>query len=179
MIQFVPIPLSWQAMNLCPGNGFGLDHVIAGKIQRRLRRVLERWEGTPYDTKFAQPGKGAHCSAFICRVLDEMYRWAPIDFPAIPNDIGFHSRSGAVIGLRWFMRRYAACFRLTSGMTQPGDVLLVGPRSGGPGHAMLVGPRENTLWHVGSAGVCYTGYMLPENQKVYAAFRFKDREIWH
>lgn len=178
MIQYVPIPISWQIFNLGGTNGFGSDHVRASKIEKRMRHILDQWKDTPYNTKFATPGVGIYCSAFVCRVLDELYRIWPADLPIIPADVGFHSRKGAVAGLRWFRRRYPASYRIIGGETQPGDVFIVGPKGGGPGHAMIVGPQENTLWHASSTGVCYTGFMLPDNLKVYAIYRFKDREAW-
>ena len=177
-MQYVPIPLSWQMLNLAEFNGFGNDHVHAAQIEKRFRKILDQWERTPYNTKFAAKGEGISCSAFVCRVLDELYRRPPIDMPAIPADVGFHSHHGAVAGLRWFRRRYPTSYRMIGGETQPGDVFIVGPKGGGPGHAMIVGPQENTLWHASTTGVCYTGFMLPENLKVYAIYRFSDREVW-
>lgn len=178
MIRFEPLPLQWKAFNLCPNNGFASDRYRAIEIERRMIKILAEWEGTPYDTKFANKGIGVHCSSFICRVLDELYRLEPTDLPAIPADIGFHNRAGAIAGLRWFMRQYPACQQLTGSDVEPGDILITGPKGGGPGHAMIVGPRENTIWQATDGGVHYTGMALPEIYELYAAFRFRDRKDW-
>lgn len=179
MIVYKPLPLRWQAFNLCPDNGFAQDRYRAIEIERRMAKILDEWEYTPYDTKFAEKGKGVHCSAFVCRVLDELYRREPTPLPNIPNDIGFHDRAGAIAGLRWFMRQYPACYQVTGTDVQPGDVLITGPVGGGPGHAMIVGPRENTLWQASDTGVHYTGMSLPDIYELHATFRFRDREKWY
>jgi hypothetical protein len=170
--------LQWRALNLCPGNGFASDRYRAIEIERRLMRILGEWEGTPYNTMFAEKRVGVHCSSFVCRVLDELYKRPPTDLPAIPRDIGFHNRAGAIAGLRWFMRQYPTCQQLTDNYVEPGDILIVGPKGGGPGHAMIVGPRENTIWQASEGGVHYTGMALPEIYEFHAAFRFRDRKDW-
>lgn len=178
-IRYMPLPLRWEVLKLVEDNGFAMDQARSSAIERRLARILGEWERTPYDMKFAQKGVGVYCSAFVCRVLDELYRCEPTPLPKIPNDIGFHCREGAVAGLRWFLRQYPACTRLTSDMVQPGDVIVIGPHGGGPGHAMIVGPQENTIWQTtGLSGVHYTGFALPEIYQFHAAFRFMDREVW-
>ena len=178
-IQYVPLPLRWEVLKLASDNGFSNDHVCASKIENRLHRILGEWEGTPFDMKFARKGKGVYCTAFVCHVLDELYRHEPTSMLTIPDDISFHNHDGAVAGLRWFMRKFPTCFRLTDTIIQPGDILITGPDGGGPGHAMIVGPQENTLWQsTGVSGVHYTGMALPEPFRLFAKFRFRDRESW-
>ena len=179
-IRYVPLSLQWKALRLAPhGNGFGSEYARSFMIELRLARILGEWESTPYNTKFADKGEGVYCSAFVCRVLDELYRREPTELLNIPHDISFHDREGAMSGLKWFMRQFPACEQITNGEVEPGDVLITGPVGGGPGHAMIVGPRENTLWQAtGTSGVHYTGFALPEIFELHAAFRFKDREVW-
>jgi len=167
-VRYVPMRLRWQP----------LEPRLA-RVGDRLAGVLESWEHTPYNTKFADKGVGVYCSAFVSRVLDELYLQPPIELLRIPNDVSFHDRAGANAGLRWFLREYPAATRLQSDFIEPGDVLIVGPTGGGPGHAMIVGPRPNTLWHAtGTAGVHYTGLSLADCYEFHAAFRFADREVW-
>ena len=178
MVTFVPLALRWKAFNLCPGNGFASDRYRAIEIERCMMKILGEWEDTPYNTKFADKGVGVYCSAFVCRVLDELYQREPTALPAIPADIGFHSREGAAAGLHWFMRTYPAFKKLQGIEIEPGDILITGPVGGGPGHAMIVGPRENTLWQADEGGVHYTGMSLPDSYELYDVFRSTDREKW-
>lgn len=178
-IAYKILPVKWQALNLCPSNGFASDRYRAIEIERRMMRILGEWEGTPYNTKFAEKQSGVHCTAFVCRVLDELYQLPETKLPNIPVDIGFHNRAGAVAGLRWFMRKYPACYKLTGTIVQPGDIIITGPVGGGPGHALIVGPKENTMWQASGPGVHYTGLALPGIYELHAIYRFKDREKWY
>ena len=179
MTRYISIPLQWKALRLAPpGNGFGYHYVRASHIERRLARILGEWERTPYDIKFAEKGVGVYCTAFIARVLDELYGQDPTPLLKIPDDIAFHSTEGAFSGLKWFMRQYPTCERITDGVVEPGNVIIVGPVGGGPGHAMMVGPRENALWQASGSGVHYTGFALPDTYQFFAAYKFTDCERW-
>lgn len=178
--QIVPLPIKWTAMKLVANNGFAFHFYRAAEIERRLLRILTEWEDTRYDLKFSDKGAGIYCTAFVVRVLDELYGRPRTPLPSIPDDIGFHSKHGAYAGFKWFMRQYPTRRRLRDNKVQPGDIVIVGPNGGGPGHAMIVGPRENTLWHAtGTRGVHYTGMGLPASYQFFAAYRFEDRERWY
>lgn len=181
-LQLVPLPLQWTVLQLTSDseNDFSNRLVKAANIERRLARILGEWELTPYDTKFADKGIGSSCAGFVCRVLDELYGQSKTDLPSIPTDISFHSPSGALASLKWFMRAFPQAKRIKDGWVQPGDVIITKPTHGGPGHAMIVGPRENTLWQniKGGVGVHFTGLYVSASEELHSVFRFTDREKW-
>lgn len=163
MTRYLRLPLRWVPLPL-------------GQASARLEAILTKWQGTPYSLKFVSPGVGVHCTAFVCHVLDELYRRPFSGTPNVPHDISFHNRSGAQAGMRWFLRRFLA--DRVERDVEPGDVLVTGPREGGPGHAVIVGPRANTLWQSTSAGVHFTGMALPEAYQLHAVFRPRGKEDW-
>lgn len=178
MTTYLPMPLSWHPMRL--GLGLSNDHVRSSAIEKRIGKVLESWEGTPYSLKMSRRGEGTYCSAFVCHVLDELYFRTPTELPKIPDDISFHDWAGAVAGLKWFLRQFPSAERIEGqGEVEPGDVIITGPVDGGPGHAIIVGSRRNTMWQAsGVCGVHYTGLSLPDQAQMHAVFRFRDRGLW-
>lgn len=166
---FLPLRLDWQPMS----EPFG------PVVELRLREILEQWEDTPYLSGQAVPGIGVYCTAFVARVLDELYRQPDTPLPSLPNDIGFHNRAGALAGLRYFMRRYPNHTEVDGWMVEPGDVLITGPANGGPGHAMIVGPDPETLWQADTGvGVHRSRFVLRASHRLHAVYRFFDRQKW-
>lgn len=164
--------LEWRPLRL------GDDHVTAMAIEKRMDAILARWRGTPYAAGQAMAGCGVFCTAFVCRVLDELYGKEPTPLPDIPLDVSFHNPDTARSGLRWFLRSYPNHARIVNGEVEPGDVLVTGPVSGGPGHAILVGPSPSSLWEARSGGVGRTGLMIPAEYRLHAVYRLTDRELW-
>lgn len=181
-VHYVSLPLQWTVLQLTGGgeNDFSNRLVKAAKIERRLARILGEWERTPYNIRCAEKGVGSSCAGFICRLLAELYRIEPVDIRAIPEDMSFHNRAGAVAGLKWFLRTFPAAEKLESERVQPGDVIITEPLDGGPGHALMVGPREGTMWQNldCQVGVHYTGLSVPSTYRLHSVYRFKDREDW-
>ena len=178
MTTYSALDLDWYPLRL-PLDGFASPLAKGRKIERRLERILGEWSGTPYHTSFVQKQHGVYCTAFVCRVLDDLYRRPKTELISIPDDISFHNREGAIAGLQWFMRQFPACEKITNNQVEPGDVLITGPEGGGPGHAIIIGPRRNTMWQAsGTAGVHFTGLALPNIYKFYGAYRFTDRDTW-
>jgi hypothetical protein len=72
-----------------------------------------------------------------------------------------HDRLGSFSVMRDIMRRYPNHETVTSGETEPGDILVVGPAEGGPGHMMIVGPYRNTVWQASASKVHFTAFSCP------------------
>lgn len=184
-LRYIDVGLAWQTFNLGKG---GFYRAAEGSFVRRLERILGEWEGTPYRNGQSLKGVGTFCTAFLCSVLDELYRKAqPTPLPDIPPDAAMHDPERARGGLRWFLETYPNHVRVEPEIdgpykgrriVQPGDVLVSGPVGGGPGHAILVGPRENTLWQCSGQSVHWTGLYLPDCYSLFAAYRMTDRETW-
>lgn len=149
-------------------------------VMERMASVLKSWYGTPYTPGIIKRGRdgGVFCTAFVARVLDELYRQEPTELPVIPHDAAFHNRRRAEAALRWFMRRYPESYQVEGFQVEPGDLLMTGPPGGGPGHCLMVGPRENVAWQASGSSVHYTGLYLPDPYECVQIRRFKDREIW-
>lgn len=173
--RYENVGLRWQAFTI---NGTGIFRAAERAVERRMGRILDSWEGTPYDAGQAQKGVGAFCTAFVVGVLDELYRCAPTPLPLIPQDAAMHDPDRARAGLRWFLERYPRHERIPNGIMQPGDVLVTGPVGGGPGHALIVGPRENTIWQCSGQGVHYTGLALPTSYRLHSIYRMTNRTEW-
>lgn len=145
----------------------------------RLDRILASWEDTPYRPGQHVRGVGTYCTAFVCAVLDELYRQPSAALPEdIPIDASMHDPELARSGLRWFLTRYPNHVRVQDGTVEPGDVLVTGPVSGGPGHAIIAGPRKGTLWQCSGRSVHRAGYSLPETYRLHAVYRMTDRHKW-
>lgn len=143
-----------------------------------MREILERWNGTPYACGQAASGAGVFCSAFVSRVLDELYRKKPTPLPAIPDDASFHDPAASRAGLRWFLSSYPDHARVENGEVEAGDVLVTAPLGGGPGHGIIVGPDPHTMWESRSIGVCKTGLSAPSGYTLSAVYRLTDKETW-
>ena len=175
-ISYFPIGLRWQSFSI---EGTGTYRAREGDLLRRMEHILADWEDTPYRDGQSVKGMGTYCTAFLCAVLDELYRRpVPTPLPEIPTDAAMHDRATAIEGLRWFLRHYPNHEKVECMIVQPGDVLVTGPRGGGPGHGILVGPRENTLWQCSGGSVHFTGMSLPDPYELYAVYRFTDRISW-
>lgn len=175
-IRYVPLPLKWRSFSV---NDLGMHRAQENEMLRRMGRILNDWEGTPYADGQSVKGVGTFCTAFVCAVLDELYRKErPTPMPEIPSDAAMHDRATAIAGLHWFLRHYPENERQDGDLVQPGDILITGPVGGGPGHAMFVGPRENTLWQCSGESVHYTGMHLPDVYRLFAVYRMKDRHTW-
>jgi hypothetical protein len=175
-VNYVPLPLRWQSFCI---EGTGMHRAAEGGLLRRMERIFGAWEGTPYRDGQAVKRVGTFCTAFLCAVLDELYRVErPTPLPEIPTDAAMHHPPTARAGLRWFLSHYPRHQEVTDGFVQPGDVLVTGPQGGGPGHGILVGPRENTLWQCSADSVHFTGMSIPECYQLFAAYRMTDRSKW-
>lgn len=172
----------WHPMMLSNGLG-NPNHPRACNVEHRLARILGDWDGTPYVNGQACKREGVYCTAFMARVLDELYRRPPTPMPRIPPDASFHDAEGVLLGMRWFLREYPNNEKLEPAVdglyhVQPADILITGPIGGGPGHAILVGPRENTMWEAGTFKVQMIGMMIPDNYELHAVYRMTDRNSW-
>jgi len=182
MMQMQRLPIVWTPIDVRNADS-------EKKIAERLAAVLHSWEDTPYSSTQAVRGVGVYCTAFVCGVLDDLYRVdEPTPLNKIPHDVSMHCGASARAGLRWFMRHYPCADRLWSITSadeeneiievQPGDVLITGPVGGGPGHAIMIGPRKNVMWQASGSYVHYTGFGVPVGNMLYAVYRFSDRERW-
>jgi len=68
----------------------------------------------------------------------------------------------------------------SSGVIEPGDIIVVGPHGGGPGHGMIVGGRENTIWHSTGIGVQFAGisYLWLTDQRIFRVYRYLRKDLW-
>lgn len=149
-------------------------------VLERLLGILDGWRGTPYASGQRRRGSGADCVGFVCGALDDLDGRARASDPRIPPDTALHDPRKSVSAVRGLLETYLPWERVESGLLQPGDVLVVGPRGAGPSHAMLVGPVRNTVWHcTAGAGVHQAGWALGTGyERLHAAYRLGDRERW-
>lgn len=181
MITLNKLPLIWAPLDM-------RNAASEKRVCERLASVLASWEDTPYSSTQAVRGVGVYCTAFVCGVLDDLYRVErPTPLNTIPHDVSMHCGASSRAGLRWFLRHYPTADRIYSATTaedgeqvevQPGDILITGPVGGGPGHAILIGPRRNVMWQASGAHVHYTGFCVPTGYMLYAVYRFSDKERW-
>ncbi len=154
----------------------------AARVQARLQRILESWEGTPYFPGQQMKGAGVDCVRFVCAVLDELYGYKRVEIPDLPGDIAMHARDTAIAAMRYVMKLYEPNVPVLDGILEPGDILVVAPPNGGPGHAMIVGAQQNELWHSTDRRVQMTGIGFLQEKthgwKLYGAYRALDRERW-
>jgi hypothetical protein len=136
------------------------------------------WEETPYCPGQQTKSVGVDCIRFGCAVLDELYRRPLTDLPIRAPDASMHDPDGAFSVMRQIMRRFPDHVAVEDGSAQPGDVLVVGPRSGGPGHMMIVGHQPGTVWQAAADRVHFTGLYLPSSATLFRVFRMADRESW-
>lgn len=142
-----------------------------------LAEVILSWKDTPYMHGQRRKGAGVDCVRFVCSVLDELQQ-TQTDFSTLPPDASLHSRSGAIRGMLNIKRRFP-CSAVRDKRIQPGDIVVVGPPSGGPGHAMLAGWKPNTLWHAQHPRVHMTGLsFIAGEQKVFRVYRLTNRHLW-
>lgn len=174
-IVYDQLGLKWRSFSI---NG-GTHRAAENALLRRMERILADWEDTPYVDGQSVKRMGTFCTAFVCAVLDELYRRErPIPLPEIPRDASMHDPVTARSGLRWFLEHYPNHAAVTDQIVQPGDILVTGPRGGGPGHAIFVGPHENTLWQCSGKCVHRTGMAIPHSYDLFAVYRMTDRELW-
>lgn len=168
MIRYVELPYEWRP----------LDFQGAQAVSERALDILEGWEGTPYISGQDRCQTGADCIGFGFRVIDELYRREPLCRPKLPPDTAMHNRIEAARTMHRLRKLYATTERVRTPYLQPLDLIVVGPKGGGPGHLILVGPRRNTLWQAIKPEVCWTGWALPDEWRIFRIYRFQDRERW-
>lgn len=145
----------------------------------RIERALESWRETRYGSGQRCRGILADCLGFAFGVIDDVDGRPRAQCSSFPPDVSFHDPRLARRSLALLRRLYEPCQRLRDGLLQPMDVVVVGPSGGGPGHVMLVGYRRNTLWHCArESGVCESGWSLPGEYRLIAAYRMSDRQRW-
>lgn len=150
------------------------------EAQAALERELRSWEGTRYGIGQQCRGVAADCVRFVCGVLDTL-SGTQHDIRTLPPDTCFHAPEKAVAGMERIRRFYEPVEEITSGLVQPGDVVVTGPKDAGPAHAMIVGFERNTVWHCASlgyrGGVTRTGlrgiYVM--GHLVWTVYRLNDR----
>jgi len=163
-LRLIRMPLQWRR--------------VSAPWVARLERILLSWENTPYVPGQQKKQEGVDCIRFGCAVLDELYCQRTTPLPLRAADASMHDRPGSFSVMRDIMRRYPNHDTITSGETEPGDILVVGPAEGGPGHMMLVGHDRNTVWQASASKVHFTGLYLPASATLFRVFRMTDRETW-
>lgn len=153
---------------------------VAERISRRLIRICERWEGTPYMSRQQMVGVGVDCVRFVCAVMDEMYG-VKNEVPREWNDARMNDPSQAKEMVEYIRQLYPDMNYIGDGnrVIEPGDVILTGKAGVGPSHAVLVGAKRNTSWDTHRRGVRRCGLGLIRGvQQVYAIVRTKDKTLW-
>lgn len=147
----------------------------------RVTAVCAGWLGTRYGKGQQAKGRFVDCIRFLAGSMDELYGWVRERFDRLPADMSLHDRDGAIAAMRRFLRLYEPNDALEpqadgSWRVESGDVLIVGPASGGPGHAMIAGGQQSELWHVEACGVVRTGCGI--HGDLHGIFRVLDKELW-
>lgn len=164
------IPLHWSPLKL----GDPLDNELA---LRALGRELESWEGTPYMLGQQMKQQGVDCVRFVCAILDFL-GGTRTPLPSLPADAAMNSKRTAIASMLAIKRLFEPIDQIEDDRVQPGDLLVVGPSSGGPGHGIIVGHRENELWEAGTERVQRVGWSLHESAEIFAVYRKGDRHRW-
>lgn len=173
-VRHVPLRYGWQHVRI-ENDRIGRARYL---VERRLKDVLHSWRGTRYMDGQCVKGAGVDCVRFLACVLNELYREELAVPERLPRDLSLHDPAGARAALRRFMETYPHDDVTDAPALTPGDVLVTGPVDGGPGHAVLVGPVRNTLWEATTQGVDQTGWARPSTERVFRAFRLRERELW-
>jgi hypothetical protein len=164
-----------QYLNIQPLNIEGLSYFQNRAIETRLLQILHEWEDTPYCPGQQCKGVAVDCVRFVAAVIDEMLGMET-PMARLPQDASFHNPELARRGMREFLTRYPSV--KAPDVLEPGDVIVMGPRSGGPGHAAIIGLHG--YWHCGQFGVNMAGRAFPDHGVYYfkEARRAKDRSDW-
>jgi len=172
MTFYQPLRIKWAPLSID-----GEKENVTRSV-KRLERILQSWESTPYMVGQGHRGVGGDCVRSTVAILSEWIRWEVPTFTTLPPDAAMHSRKGAIKALYKILRSLPAHTRVRgrASVVHPGDVLITGHTSGGPGHAIIVGTQKNTLWQATQyAGFVKCGWALPpEFCRVYAVMRFRD-----
>lgn len=170
MLRYVSIPFVWRPIQDRDGEMIG----------KRVQRVLESWEGTPYVLGACQKQRGVDCVRFVASVIDELYGRRRADqIATLPPDAALHDRAGAIGAMKRILELYP-CDPVEDSFIEPGDVFVTGAANGGPGHAMIAGNRQGELWHASSEKVCRTGTAFTTTglMKLHRVYRGRDRFLW-
>ena len=153
----IPIPLNWTPSQ---------DE----RVEAYLNVVLGSWEGTRCADGVALKGTRANCATFIWALLAELCHMR--DLPEFTFQMGavFHNAKPGLAAMKRFVDTFPI-EPLDGEDVQPGDVIMAGLCHGGPSHLMMVGTRKNTVWHSTHAGVCFGGWVLPDDTQYQATYR--------
>lgn len=176
-VRMQMLPLDWAPMVV----GSYEDPQLAAslRITKRLGGVLRAWEGTPYAPGQQRAGTGVDCVRFVLGVADEMFGAPRVPVERLPQDTALHDRRGALQVFKTVLRIYPELRPVSGAYVEPGDLVVVGPASGGAAHVLIVGPRRHTLWHADGDRVSWTGWALDGRwQAVQAVYRFLNRRSW-
>lgn len=153
-------------------------------MSRRIDEVLRSWNGTPYMSGQQLKGEAVDCVHFGAAVADELYGWHN-DLPDnIALDACSHDAEESWRQVRKLLAVYPQLGPVRpreDGLydVEPGDLVVVGPASGGPGHLMVVGARPNTMWEADKPAVREVGIQHdPQTRHVKHVYRFADRWRW-
>lgn len=175
MFKITILEQVWKPLYVC-----NLSEKENQKILQRMHLILESWKDTPYVTGQQIRQKAVDCIRFVTAFYDELYRKnIPTEAPRVSPGFNIHNMSSAMKVMRKVLKQYPNHEIVKENALEPGDLILVGPISGGPGHPMIVGPQKNTIWHCAKPRVVMTGWGLLENEmKIFRILRAKDREKW-
>jgi len=98
-----------------------------------------------------------------------------------PQDASMHDARGSFRAMKKIAEGFTPYERVeSSGVIEPGDIIVVGPHGGGPGHGMIVGGRENTIWHSTGIGVQFAGisYLWLTDQRIFRVYRYLRKDLW-
>ena len=171
------IMLSWRPLDHVDMQE-NISYQQARMIEKRLKRVLRSWQGTPYREGSCRKGAGVDCVRFMCAVADELYGYSRELPSRLPADRALHDPEGARAAMRALLRLYSPLKVVSDNVVEPGDAVVVGPRGGGPGHVLLAGfDSLHPLWHVERTGVVYTGPGI-SHYDLFGIFRPLDKHLW-
>lgn len=148
-----------------------------------MEAACSAWLGTPYLHGRCARGIGVDCIHFGAAVLDELYGvHHSKNLQSLPPDACVHNKKGVQAALRAMLKAYPSIRRADDGVFEPGDLLVLGPVVRGEraeaAHLMVAGKRGR-LWHATPPQVCFTGYVLSDNEELLAVYRSSDKEVWH
>ena len=156
-----------------------LDFEGSDLVTKRIEKVCQDWNHTPYIPGQQAQGEGVDCVRFVCAVLDELYG-LDHTIPREVQDKSLHDPAGAMKVTALVRAYYPDHKDLATAdrCVEPGDIIITGHALGGPGHAILVGAGRNTLWQASRVAVRMGGLaLISQYQQIFGIVR-PDKTLW-
>lgn len=148
----------------------------------KVDAVLDSWIGTPYLGKHRIKAMGVDCYQIVAAFLDEMFGQAPgfTKLPSLSSSVARHRPDLARNAIKILRNAHQGSIRVTDGIIQPGDVLVVKSNLEvdshlHEGHTMIATSTPWSVVHAVEPRVCRTTCDYWDIVRIYRA---KGRAQW-